>query len=128
MNENAIVEELSDAIETHGLMNTITTIFGKGAVIEMGFTKTLCDTEVKDLGLSVRAYNGLMRAGCKTVGQLIEKINEGSLIGLRQIGVKSIAELRRFVVEFGYAQMSDRRKKEFLHNFVKRNGKAKVEV
>lgn len=128
MNENAIVEELYEAIKDHGLMNTLVTIFGKGAIIEMGFTKALCETEVKDLDLSVRAYNGLMRAGCKTIGQLIEKINDGTLIKIRQIGLKSVAELRSFVVELGYERMSDKRKKEFLHHFIKLNGKEKGAV
>ena len=129
MNENAIVEELYEAIKDHGLMNTLVTIFGKGAIIEMGFSKTLCETEVKDLeNISVRSYNGIMRAGCKTIGQLIEKINDGSLIKIRQLGIKSVAELRTYVVELGYAQMSDKRKKEFLHHFIKLNGKEKTAV
>ena len=46
MNENAIVEELYDAIENHGLMNTICAVFGKGAQIELGYTQKLCDTNV----------------------------------------------------------------------------------
>ena len=76
MNENAIVEELYDAINNHGLMNTICAVFGKGCQIELGYTKKLCDTEVKDLELSVRSYNALMRAGCKTVGEAISKVRK----------------------------------------------------
>ena len=123
MNENAIVEELYEAIDNHGLMNTICAVFGKGAQIELGFTQKLCDTEIKELDITVRAYNGLMRAGCQTIGQLIEKINEGSLLKVRQLGVKSVAELRAFIVEYGYSQLSDRRKKEFIHNLVRLNCK-----
>ena len=67
MNENAIVEELYGAIEDHGLMETLCAVFGKGCKIELGYTQKLCDTEVKDLDLSVRSYNALMRAGCHTV-------------------------------------------------------------
>ena len=121
MNENAIVDELYDTIREYGVMDTLCYVFGKGAEMEMGFTKRLCDTEVKDLPISVRAYNGLMRAGCKTVGQLIEKINEGELLKIRQLGIKSVAELRALIVELGYSQMSDRQKKDFLHHFVQRN-------
>jgi len=40
---------------------------------------------------------------------------------VRQLGVKSVAELRSFVVELGYQQMSDKRKKEFLRNIVRAN-------
>ena len=123
MNENAIVEELYGAIEDHGLMNTLCTVFGKGCKIELGFTQKLCDTEVKDLDLSVRSYNALMRAGCHTVGQAITAINENKLMSVRNLGIKSVAEIRRFILEYGYMQASERRKKEFLHNLVKLNAK-----
>ena len=124
MNENAIVEELYNAIDTHGLMNTICAVFGKGCQIELGYTQKLCDTEVKDLdGLSVRSYNALMRAGCKTVGEAITAINESALLKVRNLGVKSVAEIRRLILEYGYSQLSDRRKKEFIHNLVGLNCK-----
>ena len=124
MNENAIVEELYEAIGNHGLMNTLCTVFGKGCQIELGYTQKLCETEVKDLeGLSVRSYNALMRANCKTIGEAITAINEDSLYKVRNLGVKSIAEIRRLILEYGYAQASDRRKKEFLHRLVQLNSK-----
>ena len=124
MNENAIVEELYEAVENHGLMNTICAVFGKGAQVELGYTQKLCDTEVKDLeGLSVRSYNALMRAGCKTVGEAITAINEDKLFSVRNLGVKSIAEIRRLILEYGYSQASDRAKKEFLRNLVRLNAK-----
>ena len=123
MNENAIVEELYDAINNHGLMNTICAVFGKGCQIELGYTQKLCDTEVKDLDLSVRSYNALMRAGCQTIGQAITAINENKLTAVRNLGVKSIAEIRRLVLEYGYAQASERRKREFLHDLARLNCK-----
>ena len=123
MNENAIVEELYGAIEDHGLMNTLCTVFGKGCKIELGYTQKLCDTEVKDLDLSVRSYNALMRAGCHTVGQAITAINENKLMSVRNLGIKSVPEIRRFILEYGYTQASERRKKEFLHNLVKLNAR-----
>ena len=124
MNENAIVEELYEAIENYGLMNTLCAVFGKGCQIELGYTQKLCDTEVKDLeGLSVRSYNALMRAGCKTVGEAITAINESALLKVRNLGVKSVAEIRTLILEYGYSQLSDRRKKEFIHNLVGLNCK-----
>ena len=124
MNENAIVEELYEAVENHGLMNTICAVFGKGAQVELGYTPKLCDTEVKDReGLSVRSYNALMRAGCKTVGEAITAINEDKLFAVRNLGVKSIAEIRRLILEYGYSQASDRAKKDFLRNLIRLNTK-----
>ena len=123
MNENAIVEELYEAIDMHGLMNTLCAVFGKGCQIELGYTQKLCDTDVKDLDLSVRSYNALMRAGCKTVGETITAINENALLKVRNLGVKSVAEIRSLILEYGYSQLSDRRKKDFLHNLVRLNCK-----
>ena len=124
MNENASVEELYEAVENHGLMETICAVFGKGCQIELGFTEKLCDTEVKDLeNISVRSYNALMRAGCQTIGQAITAINENKLPAVRNLGVKSIAEIRRLVLEYGYSQASDRAKKDFLRNLVRLNTK-----
>lgn len=122
MNENAIVEELYEAIENYGLMETLCTVFGKGCQIELGYTQKLCDTDVKDLeNISVRSYNALMRAGCKTIGQAITAINDNKLPAVRNLGIKSIAEIRRLVLEYGYAQSSERRKREFLHHLVRMN-------
>ena len=45
------------------------------------------------------------------------------LFAVRNLGVKSIAEIRRLILEYGYAQASDRRKKEFLHRLVQLNSK-----
>ena len=123
MNENAIVDELYEAIKDYGLMVILCHVFGTGCQIELGFSKRLCDTEVKDLDLSVRSYNALMRAGCHTVGQAITAINENTLLQVRNLGVKSVAEIRKFILEYGYEQASERRKKEFLHNIVKLNTK-----
>ena len=123
MNENAIVEELYEAIENHGLMNTLCTVFGKGCQIELGYTQKLCETNVSELDLSVRSYNALMRANCKTIGEAITAINEDKLFAVRNLGVKSIAEIRRLILEYGYAQASDRRKKELLHKLVQLNSK-----
>ena len=123
MSENAIVEELYEAIENHGLMNTLCTVYGKGCQIELGYTQKLCDTNVSELDLSVRSYNALMRANCKTVGEAITAINKGALMKVRNLGVKSVAEIRKLILEYGYAQASERRKKEFLHNLVRLNKK-----
>ena len=123
MDEKAIVDELYEAAGSHGIVDTLIAVFGKGAIIEMGFTQKLCETEVKDMEISVRAYNGLMRAGCKTVGQLIEKINEGTLLNVRNLGIKSAAELRRFIVELGYEQMSEKKRREFLLHTARLNCK-----
>ena len=125
MNENAITQELYEAIKDNGLMNTICAVFGRGARVELGFSQKLCDTNVADLDLSVRSYNCLMRTGCHTVGQTITAINEDGLKKVRNLGIKSIAEIRSAILEYGYAQASEARKREFIRNLVRSNCKTK---
>ena len=117
------VENLYEAIERYGLMNTLCAEFGKGCQIELGYTQRLCETSVSELDLSVRSYNALMRATCKVVGEAIVAINEEKLFAVRNLGVKSIAEIRKLILEYGYAQASDRQKREFLRRLVEMNGK-----
>ena len=116
------VETLYKEVKTNGLMNAIVEKFGGGAKIEIGYTQAVCDTPVELLDLSVRSYNALMRANCKTVGQAITAINQQSLQGMRNLGRKSIAEIRSLIVEYGYKQLSETRKREFLLNLLQVNG------
>ena len=121
MKEKQFLEELQAKIEENGLMETLCAVFGKGCEIELGYTQKACDTEVADLDLSVRSYNALMRAGCKTVGQAIVAINENKLQGVRNLGVKSIAEIRRFILEYGYSQLSAGQRMAFLRRLLELN-------
>ena len=122
MNKSILVEKMYDDIQRQGLINTIASVFGRNAKIEMGYTQAVCDTPVELLDLSVRSYNALMRANCKTVGQAITAINQQSLQGMRNLGRKSIAEIRSLIVEYGYKQLSETRKREFLLNLLQING------
>ena len=57
------------------------------------------DTPIAALGLSVRAYNAVYRAGIRTVGQLATTLDE-ELLAHKQIGEKTCRELRDNLVQF----------------------------
>lgn len=118
MNENAVVEKVYHSIKRNGLIESLGAVLTAGAQVEMGFNQRCCDTEVGELDLSVRSYNALMRGGYKTVGQVITAINDGNLSKIRNLGVKSIAEIRMFILCFGYHSLSERRKKEFIYHLI----------
>jgi len=59
---------------------------------------------IGEIGLSVRSYNALRRAGIETVGQLLE-YNEESLLQIRNLGRKSIDEILLKMEE--YTQLSN---------------------
>ena len=60
---------------------------------------------VSELGLSVRAYNVLHRHGITTLGEIIQK-SESELAKMRNMGQKSVEEIKRVVKSYGYTLAS----------------------
>ncbi|MEJ6949555.1 DNA-directed RNA polymerase subunit alpha [Natronospora cellulosivora (SeqCode)] len=58
------------------------------------------DTTIEELELSVRSSNCLKRAGINTVGELTSK-TEDDLMKVRNLGKKSLVEIREKLVELG---------------------------
>jgi len=56
----------------------------------------LYDQEIDVLGLNVRVYNCLRRAGISTVGEVMESLSRGDdeLLQIRNLGAKSLEELK----------------------------------
>lgn len=115
------IEELYTTIERCGLITAIKSIFGVGTKMHLPFSEAACDTEVTALELSVRSTNGLMRAGIKTVEQVIEAIQDDSLLRIRTLGCKSRAEIRAVICQFGYTQLSEKARKQFIENLIELN-------
>lgn len=56
---------------------------------------------VEDLELTVRSYNCLKREGVDTIGQLAT-MTEEELMNIRNLGMKSVDEIREKLTEYGY--------------------------
>ena len=67
---------------------------------------------IDELNLSVRASNGLKRAQITTIDGILEK-SSADLYKLRNMGVKSVKEIKNAVLNYSYDHMSERQKKEF---------------
>ncbi|KUK14073.1 MAG: DNA-directed RNA polymerase subunit alpha [Synergistetes bacterium] len=61
---------------------------------------TLFSLPIKELELSVRSENCLLRAGIKTVGELVQKTPE-ELLKIRNLGKKSLVEIREKLQKLG---------------------------
>jgi DNA-directed RNA polymerase subunit alpha len=61
---------------------------------------------VEDLELTVRSYNCLKREGVDTVGQLAT-MTEEELMNIRNLGMKSVEEIRSKLAEYGYPLESE---------------------
>ena len=69
-----------------------------------GVSSRMYDVPIEDLGLSVRAYNCLKRAGVTKVGEVLERLEKGEeeILAVRNFGRKSLDELRESLVEKGF--------------------------
>jgi DNA-directed RNA polymerase subunit alpha len=61
---------------------------------------------VEDLELTVRSYNCLKREGVDTIGQLAT-MTEEELMNIRNLGMKSVDEIRSKLIEYGYTLDSE---------------------
>jgi DNA-directed RNA polymerase subunit alpha len=61
---------------------------------------------VEDLELTVRSYNCLKREGIDTIGQLAT-MSEEELMNIRNLGMKSVDEIRSKLLEYDYELASE---------------------
>lgn len=74
---------------------------------------------IDELSLSVRASNGLMRAGLSTFGKLaVGMEQEGGLFKIRNLGQKSEKEIRMAYIEECYQRMLPYEKAEYWQSFL----------
>ena len=78
------------------------------------FKRRMSGVEIYEMNLSVRASNGLMRAGAKTLGKVAELVALPSgLRSIRNLVTKSEKEILRSFVELCYEKLNFREKLEF---------------
>ncbi|MGB0384053.1 MAG: DNA-directed RNA polymerase subunit alpha [Ardenticatenaceae bacterium] len=73
---------------------------------EEGIPDTIADRPIEDLGLQVRAFNCLKRAGITSVGEVLERLQKGrdEMLAIRNFGEKSLEELLSSLKEKGYGE------------------------
>lgn len=121
MNKTKIIKTLIDTEKQYGLVETLRRVVGKNIMISMGFSACACNADIDELALSVRSYNALRRANIITIGELIEQLNEGALKTLRNLGVKSISEIKTKIMLYGFEQLSEKGKTEFFQYLIEKN-------
>ena len=121
MNKAEVVKTLMYAEKQCGLVDTLHRIFGKNIKVNVGFYKSACDASIEELVLSVRSYNALRRANVSTLGDLIERLNEGGLKSIRNLGAKSYSEIQTKMLVYGFERLSEKEKTEFFYNLVNNN-------
>lgn len=66
--------------------------------------KTSPDRSVKEIGLTVRAADALVKAGLDNVGKILEKLTEGeaALLAIEGFGRKSLIDMKKNLRQMGY--------------------------
>ena len=83
------------------------------------FKRRMSEVELYEMNLSVRASNGLMRAGAKTLGKVAELVALPSgLRSIRNLGTKSEKKILRSFVELCYEKLNYREKLELWHKAI----------
>lgn len=111
---------LYDAIEQHGLVQTLHTVFGKNLPVAIPMSRTTCEASIEEMELSVRAYNALRRTNVTTVGHLADITMAGELPRLRNLGAKSYREIQTKLLCYAYHHAAPVWRREFLENLLEK--------
>ena len=120
-NENyKVIKEIFnsiDGVDLHGKK-------GSRFYFTMYLSTKMEGTDLDSLELSVRAINGLRRAGYHTVGQLCTDIASGVDIRKnRNCGEKTYSEIMEKLFLFNFMNLPEQRRKKYILETVEKNMK-----
>ena len=125
---NNYVSFLLESAEKSGLISTLAA-YGNDIKINIPLSQSLCDKSIDDMNLSVRASNGLKRCGAMTIRELTGAImSEKGLETVRNLGKKSIGEIKTKLLCLAYSDLNNKEKIAFWNEFIELNPKCKVLV
>lgn len=112
---------LFESAEQFGVVFTLSP-FGNDLKISIPLTRTFCDKSIDELDLSVRSLNGLKRNGAMTIRELTDVImSDSGLSNVRNLGKKSISEIKTKLLNLAYKDLNDKERLEFWHKFLELN-------
>ena len=123
MNQNEIVNELLKSANENGLIITLSEVFGKNIKISVPFSQRACETSIDELDFSVRASNAMKRAGIFTIGEVIDLIASEDLTRIRNLGKKTVNEIKTRILLFGYDKLTEQEKKRFFYEVTVKNSR-----
>ena len=122
MEKHIIAAELKKSADEIGLV-TVLSQFAPNIHVKIPMTQSLWDTPVEEIPFSVRSRNGIMRTGARTIGDVSQMImSERGLDSVRNLGRKSISEIKTAILQLAYNKLSEREKDEFWLYVVENNG------
>jgi len=101
--EDALRQSAQLLVQHLVLITGVEAVMPGGAAEEQVIPSGLYSREIEALGLNVRVYNCLRRAGITTVAEVLESLAKGDdeLLAIRNFGSKSLDELKERLEEMG---------------------------
>lgn len=119
MNRKAL--ELKKSADEKGFFEVFKSL-GNDIRVRIPVSNSFCEQSIDELDLSVRSRNCLMRVGATTVDKVINLIMSGSgLLNIRNLGKKSISEIKIAVFASAYGSLEKEEKLAFWHSFLEEN-------
>ena len=119
-----LVGQLYAQAQKEGLVMALYNVYGKSIFVSLPFGEKILQKQIEEMDFSARSYNCLKRKNVTTVDDLVELLSDSnSLVAMRGIGAKSIAEIKTKLMFFAYDHLSERQQLEFLTNVVQNGGK-----
>ena len=104
-----------------GITATLYLFYGTNIRMKIAYSRKTCETCIDEMQLSVRAWNALKRAGINTIGELIDVIQDDSLMKIRNLGRKSMIEIKTKILETGFRDLSENEKIRFFEYVIENN-------
>ena len=121
MDKGNLIAELYEDAENKGIVYALYEAFGKSVKMNLMVNASLYETKIDALDFSMRSYNAMKRNGINTVEDIVNAIQDGSLLHVRNLGKKSYNEIQTKLLNAAYECMTKDQKQEFLINMVERN-------
>ena len=121
MDKSTLLELMVKAESYCGIAATLHLFYGTNIRMKIAYSRKTCETSIDEMQLSVRAWNALKRAGINTIGELIDVIQDDSLMKIRNLGRKSMIEIKTKILETGFRDLSENEKIRFFEYVIENN-------
>ena len=121
MNKQKLIDTLVQSKKQNGLLAVLKEYFCPNIRVSIGYTSKACTTAIDELSFSVRSQNALKRASLFTIGDVIDALQNGEIEKIRNLGSKSVCEIKSRVLLFGFDNLSEFEKSKFFSSLIELN-------
>lgn len=103
---NQMADTLSEAIASGGFAPVVRGVFGRNVRIRMPMSEAFLNAPIGVLALSTRPDNAIRRCKFNTVGEVVSAIENGRLGAVKNIGKKSLDEIKTVILVGAFAELT----------------------